>query len=197
MKTKQIVIPNFSVAKPYLRKSAVLRWIQFLISLPWPLVHYSTLINTEFACLRKTPAVFDLLAPEWDTKWCVWCSLMSMLQDLSAMEHKQNSCSSRQSVTTTQWAWHQVFRLASSCFSGCRMVFPLILNPQSENVCSALNSLIDQALHYPYSMKVLAEVIQLMLFPFQKIVLRLALTMPRLRLSHVWANLQLFSTTPV
>lgn len=111
------------------------------------------------------------------------CLMPSMLQDLSAMEHKQNSCSSRQSVTTTQWAWHQVFRLASSCFSGCRMVFPLILNPQSENVCSALNSLIDQALHYPYSMKVLAEVIQLMLFPFQKIVLRLALTMPRL---HVW-----------
>lgn len=100
--------------------------------------------------------------------------MFSMLQDFSAMEHNQ-----RQLVTTTQWVWYQVFRLASSCFLGCRMVFPLILNPQSEKVYSALNSLINQALHYSSSTRVLSEVIQSMLFPLQ----RLTLIMPRL---HVW-----------
>lgn len=111
----------------------------------------------------------------------VRCLTPSMLQDLSAMEHNQNSCSSHQSVTTTQWVWHQKsWNLPHPVFWVVGWYFHLLWIHSLKTLCSALNPLTDQALHYPYSVRVLSEVIQLMLFPLQKIVQRLALIMPRL-----------------
>lgn len=51
---------------------------------------------------------------------------------------------------------------------------------------------------FPYHIRLLSEVTQLLLFPLQITVWRLvAATMPSLHLNHVWANLLQFSAIPV
>lgn len=122
--------------------------------------------------------MFDLLAPEWDTKWGVWrlpCCRTLVLWNITKTAAAPTSRLLRHSECGIK-SWnlpHPVFWVVG-------WYFHLLWIHSLKTLCSALNPLTDQALHYPYSVRVLSEVIQLMLFPLQKTVQRLALIMPRL-----------------
>lgn len=128
----------------------------------------------------------------------VRCLTPSMLQDLSAMEHNQNSCSSHQSVTTTQWVWHQVLELASSCFLGRRMVFPLVVNPQSENIMFCPKSLNWPGLTLPLQRESVIRGNTVDALSTSENSSEVSTNNAKVKCpSPVWANLLLFSTTSV